>query len=88
MKEDHLIPRLIKLTEGWYTIEKTNNKIFFNDLRFGLLGIGPEANRFVFSYELYYDNNGELMAKERERDMDDASPLLKKLFNRVLGNKS
>ncbi len=88
MKEDPLIPRLIKLTEGWYTIEKTNNKIFFNDLRFGLLGIGPEANRFVFSYELYYDNNGELMAKERERDMDDASPLLKKLFNRVLGNKS
>ncbi|MBQ0734219.1 metal-dependent hydrolase [Aquimarina celericrescens] len=88
MKEDPLIPRLIKLTEGWYTIEKTNNKIFFNDLRFGLLGIGPEANRFVFSYELYYDNNGELTAKERERDMDDASPLLKKLFNRVLGNKS
>lgn len=88
MKNKVLIGRLIKLSEGWYTIEKQEGKIFFNDLRFGLLGIGAEANRFVFSYELYYDKNGELSAKERERNMDEASPLLKKLFQRVLGNKS
>ncbi len=88
MKDDPLIPRLIKLSEGWYTIEKTNDKLFFNDLRFGQMGVGEEANRFVFSYELFYDDNGMLNAKERERNMNDASPLLKKLFSRVLGNKS
>ncbi len=88
MKDDPLIPRLIKLSEGWYTIEKVNDSIYFNDLRFGTLGIGDQAKRFVFSYELYYNANGELIAKERERDMGEASPLLKKLFNRVLGNKS
>ena len=88
MENDPLIPRLIKLSEGWYTIERQDDKVFFNDLRFGLLGVGPKANRFVFSYELYYDENGKLQAKERERDVEDASPLLKKLFTRVLGNQS
>ncbi len=88
MKKEPLIPRLIKLSEGWYTIEKVDDSVYFNDLRFGTLGIGADASRFVFSYELYYDDTGELKAKERERDMGEASPLLKKLFTRVLGNKS
>ncbi len=88
MKTDPLIPRLVKLSEGWYTIEKVDNRVYFNDLRFGQLGMGTEASRFVFSYELFYDNNGELKAKERERNVDEASPLLKKLFQRVFGNKS
>ncbi|MCK8523452.1 metal-dependent hydrolase [Aquimarina sp. D1M17] len=88
MKNDPLISRLIRLSEGWYTIEKQGDKTFFNDLRFGLLGIGRDANRFVFSYELFYDEEGRLQAKERERMAQDASPLLKKLFHRILGNKS
>ncbi len=88
MRNDPLIPRLIKLSEGWYTIEKNNESLYFNDLRFGTFGIGDKAKRFVFSYELYYDDNGNLKAKERERDVEEASPLLKKLFTRVLGNKS
>ncbi len=88
MKNDPLIPRLIKLSEGWYTIEKLEDHIYFNDLRFGTLGIGNQAKRFVFSYELYYDENGKLIAKERARDMNNVSPLLKKLASRVLGNKT
>ncbi len=88
MKEDPLISRLIKLSKGWYTVEKVNDSIYFNDLRFGTLGIGDDAERFVFSYELFYDEQGKLNAKERARDMEEASPLLKKLFHRVLGNKS
>ena len=85
LKNEPLIKRLIKLSNGWYTIEKKNNQLFFNDLRFGQLGIDTKVNRFVFSYELYYDTNGILKVKERERDMKDASPLLKKLFRRVFG---
>lgn len=88
MKEDPLIARLVKLTEGWYTIERSGDKVFFNDLRFGTMGIGGDAKRFVFSYELFYNEAGNLIAKEREREVNEASPLLKKLFNRVLGNKS
>ncbi|SHJ08345.1 metal-dependent hydrolase [Aquimarina spongiae] len=88
MKNDPLIPRLIKLSEGWYTIEKRDDKTYFNDLRFGTLGIGDQAERFVFSYELYYDKEGNLQAKERAREVEEASPLLSKLWDRVLGNKS
>jgi len=87
MKKDPLISRLKKLSEGWYTIEKKADKTFFNDLRFGLLGIGDDAKRFVFSYELFYDQYGKLQAKEREREIEEASPLLKKLFKRILGKK-
>ncbi|MDY8138010.1 metal-dependent hydrolase [Aquimarina sp. 2201CG5-10] len=87
MVKDPLIPRLVALSEGWYTIEKTNNKTYFNDLRFGQLGVDEEASRFVFSYELYYED-GKLKAKERERDMKEASPMLKKLFSRILGEKA
>ncbi|AXT58927.1 metal-dependent hydrolase [Aquimarina sp. AD10] len=88
MKNDPLLPRLINLSEGWYTIEKKDNKVYFNDLRFGQLGMGDTAKRFVFSYELFYDQEGILQAKERGRNTDEASPLLKKLFARMLGNKS
>ncbi|SEL47508.1 inner membrane protein [Aquimarina amphilecti] len=87
MSNEPLIPRLIKLSEGWYTIEKSKDKIYFNDLRFGQLGMGKDASRFVFSYELYYDDNGNLQAKERERNMEEASPMLEKLFSRILGNE-
>ncbi|KAA1244011.1 metal-dependent hydrolase [Aquimarina sp. RZ0] len=87
MKNDPLISRLIKLSQGWYTIENKNGKIIFNDLRFGQLGINTENGRFVFSYELYYDANGKLQARERKPDIQKVSPLLKKLFTRVLGNK-
>ena len=83
MKKEPLIPRLIHLTEGWYTIEKKGNKTFFNDLRFGLLGLPPDADAFVFSYELYYEN-GILCGREAKKNMKDAGPLLKKLFARIV----
>ncbi len=84
LQEDPLVTRLIELTEGWYTIEQKNGKTYFNDLRFGLLGMPPDADTFVFSYELY-DKNGVLQARETKKDMKDAGPLLKKLFARVVG---
>ena len=86
MKNDPLLPRLITLSEGWYTIEKSKEgKLFFNDLRFGQLETDKETSRFVFSYELFYNDQGILKAKEREKEMKEASPLLKKLFSRALG---
>ena len=88
LKDHPLIIRLIDLTEGWYTVEREGDKIYFNDLRFGQMGIGKKAERFVFSYELYYDSNGELSAKERERDVEEAGPMLQKLFWRILGDES
>jgi inner membrane protein len=83
LKDDPLIHRLIKLSKGWYTIEKKDEKLYFNDLRFGLMGVSPQEKRFVFSYELCYDD--ELIAIETPKNTSEIGPLLKALFQRVKG---
>lgn len=85
-QNDNMIQRLSKLSHNWYTIEKRNGKLFFNDLRFGLMGIDPAESRFVFAYELTIVD-GKLMAKETEKNTAEAKPLLKALLHRILGNK-
>lgn len=83
LKEDPLIHRLIKLSKGWYTIEKKEDTLYFNDLRFGLMGISPEERRFVFRYELVNDNG--LRAIETPKNTSEIGPQLKALFERVKG---
>lgn len=85
-KNDPLIARLAKLSHNWYTIEKRDGKMYFNDLRFGLLGIESSEQRFVFAYELTV-KDGILQANETEKNTAEVKPLLAALFNRVLGNK-
>ncbi len=83
-----LIIRLIKLTEGWYTIEQSGDIFYFNDLRFGLLDKTSSNNRFAFSYKIFYDKNGKLHAIERERNMKEVPNLLNNLFKRIIGKKN
>jgi len=85
-KTDPLIKRLATLSHDWYTIEEKDGVLYFNDLRFGLMGISPVEDRFVFSYKLNTEN-GILTAEETEKNTSEAGPLLSELFHRVLGNK-
>ncbi len=85
LQEHPLVLRLIKLSKGWYVIQKKDGKLLFNDLRFGLMGVNPGEANFVFRYELYFENN-ELKVREGEKEMGDIKPLLGDLFDRVLGN--
>ncbi|WP_152287176.1 metal-dependent hydrolase [Flavicella marina] len=85
-QNDPLIARLAKLSHNWYTIEKSGDKFLFNDLRFGLMGISKDEQRFVFSYELF-EQEGKLQAVETEKNTSDAKPLLTALFKRILGDK-
>lgn len=87
MKNDPLVHRLIKLSEGWYTIEKIGKKIFFNDLRFGQMGVREDSSNFVFSYALYYNKRNKLQAIERKRKPEEILPLLRGLYKRALGEK-
>ena len=77
--------RLIKITKGWYTITKENEKLYLNDLRFGLLGFSPSAKNFTFSFQLE-KKNGEVIITEKEKDTRDAKKLLGELWKRILGN--
>ena len=85
-QNDPMIARLVKLSHNWYTIDKREGKIYFNDLRFGLMGLSPEERRFVFAYELTV-KGGVLNEEESEKNTAEAKTLLVTLYNRVLGNK-
>lgn len=83
-KEDK-IQRLIKVVEGWYTISERNGQLLFNDLRFGLMSVDPNADKYAFSY-IIEKKNGELKITEEPKDRSDAKRLLGDLWNRIGGN--
>lgn len=77
---------LQKISEGWYTLSSQNGRIFFNDLRFGLLNDSPNNPQFAFSYEFIPRDDGSIIAVEVPKAKRDGKVLLKKLFLRLLGN--
>ena len=85
LKDEENVQRLIKITKGWYTITKENEKLYLNDLRFGLLGFSPSAKNFTFSFQLE-KKNGKVIITEKEKDTRDAKKLLSELWERILGN--
>lgn len=85
-KDDPLIERLSVLSKGWYTIEERAGKLYFNDLRFGLMGVSLSETRFVFSYELFTEN-GILKARETPKNTSEIKPMMQALFRRVKGEK-
>lgn len=80
------VQQLIKITEGWYVLELVGERLIFKDLRFGQNNISDPKSNFVFSYELFYDENEVFQAKELPKDMNDGKQLLATLFNRIKGN--
>lgn len=78
--------KLKKISEGWYLITKENDKLYFNDLRFGLLNNDLKEPQFTFSYQFVKDSNGKLVAKEVLKAKRDGKALLKKIFVRIKGN--
>ncbi|MTG97814.1 MULTISPECIES: metal-dependent hydrolase [Myroides] len=84
--ENHvLLKRLIKVSEGQYTFTEDNDKIFFNDLRFGLLKNDEEDIQFAFSYDFYVDDDGQLSVREVKKEKRDGVKLLRKLWKRMGG---
>ncbi len=79
------IMRLIGITDGWYTMAQDKDKLFFNDLRFGLLSLRPDENRFAFSYEIFGSDQG-LEIRENPKLRGDAITLVKSLWYRIKGN--
>ncbi|MEQ3691287.1 MAG: metal-dependent hydrolase [Flavobacterium sp.] len=78
--------KLKKISEGWYLITEENGKLYFNDLRFGLLKNTPEHLQFAFSYQFVSDSNGTFVAHEVPKAKRDGKALLQNIFNRIKGN--
>jgi len=78
--------KLKLISEGWYLVTEENDKLYFNDLRFGLLHTTEEHPQFAFSYQFVSDVNGKVHAKEVPKDKRDGKLLLQSTFSRIKGN--
>jgi membrane-bound metal-dependent hydrolase YbcI (DUF457 family) len=77
---------LKKISEGWYLVTEKNHRLYFNDLRFGLLNDSPENPQFTFSYRMIPMSDGIYSAEEVPKAKRDGKELLKKIFTRLKGN--
>lgn len=80
------VQRMIAISEGWYTIRQKEGKLYFNDLRFGLLSLEPKAQDFVFSYQIETNSSGQVTFTEVPKNKRDGKKLLTELWQRVKGN--
>lgn len=83
---DDNVKRMINISKGWYSITQKDGKLFFNDLRYGVLSLKPNAQNFVFQYEINVDDAGDVSFIETKRNKDEAKQLIKDLWMRVKGN--
>ena len=84
--ENESVKRMISISEGWYTINKKEEQLYFNDLRFGLLSVKPKADNFVFKYKITVDNFGKVIFTEEPKDKRDGKKLIEDLWFRLKGN--
>ena len=80
------VKRMVTISEGWYTISKKNDELYFNDLRFGLLSLEPKSENFVFQYKMDVDDSGKVRFVEAPKDTRDGKKLLSDLWTRIKGN--
>lgn len=85
LKTNDQLNRLIAVTEGWYTITKVDEQLYFNDLRFGVIDSGKQRQQFVFSYLLTVENN-TLSITESPKQMADGKQMVFNLWERIKGN--
>ena len=84
--DNEKVARMIAISEGWYIISKEKHRLFFNDLRFGLLSLTPKSENFVFKYEIEADEFGNVQFIEAPKDSRDGKKLLSELWIRLKGN--
>ena len=78
--------KLKRFSQGFYTIEKWNDTLVFNDLRFGQMkGWENPKGKFVFHYFLHKDIDNTLVV-QRGRFKDWNKKTVVSLFERMKGN--
>lgn len=86
LKENETVKRMIGISEGWYTITKKDETLYYNDLRFGLLSLAPNTQNFVFQYQIEVTDTNQVDFIEVEKDRQDGKKLLSELWRRVKVN--
>jgi inner membrane protein len=85
LREEDKVQRLIKITKGWYTISEREDGIYLNDLRFGMMSVDSNSEKFAFSFLIEKTGN-EVTVTEEEKNTREAGKLLSALWERIKGN--
>lgn len=83
--EEDKVKRLIKITKGWYTVSEREDGVYLNDLRFGMISVDPNSEKFAFSFLIEKKEN-EVTVTEEEKDTREARKLFSDLWTRIKGN--
>ncbi len=76
---------LIKFSKGFYSIEKENNNLIFNDLRFGPInGWFDLSKDFIFSFDIQ-PINGNIYIKRRPASESPGQEDFDRLIDRIKG---
>jgi len=86
LDKNESVKRMITISEGWYTITKKDETLYFNDLRFGLLSVTPQSENFVFKYKIEVDHSKNVKFIAAPTDKRDGKKLLSDLWIRLKGN--
>jgi inner membrane protein len=80
------LQKLIRFSQGFYTVEKYKDTLVFNDLRFGqVIGWQKPKEKFVFHYYLQHPNDNKLVV-QRGRFEGWNWDVVKNLMIRIKGN--
>jgi inner membrane protein len=80
------VQQLIRFSEQFYTVERWNDTLVFNDLRFGqIIGWQNPRGQFVFHYYLQHPNDNKLVV-QRGRFAGWSWQVAKAFLRRVGGN--
>jgi inner membrane protein len=81
------IQKLLKITDGYYTVTMDKDSITVNDLRFGQLdGFEKGREDFVFAYQIVERGN-DMHFTQKTNNLKKAKRLLPSLWTRVVGKK-
>jgi inner membrane protein len=81
------LQKLIRFSQGYYTVEKWNDTLVFNDLRFGqMVGWYNPKEKFVFHFFLQHQDKDNKLVVQRGRFAKWNWEVVKALWERIKGN--
>jgi inner membrane protein len=85
-KDQKVIQQLIRITAGWFIIEKQSDKMIMWDLRFGQTGMDLDTAPFLMSYDLTVNKDGQIEAKKNDPKIENIGEAIDQLIERIKGN--
>lgn len=87
IRDEEVIRKLRWFTKGYYAIDKRDEVLLFNSMRYGYIDDDGNSSNFIFSYEISRgeDDRGRLMIK-RNRHIQIRKDAFVRLIDRLIGN--